>query len=231
VVDYVSRNLEPESSKTFEGGLRYRNDRFQGVAAVYHVTFDNRLLAASTAAPILGLPAVLSNVGSVETNGLELAGELELTDNLSIYASYAYNKSEYQDDVVSATGVVEMATAGKTVVNTPENLFKAELSYDRDGFFSKLAVSYTGSRFYTYENIGGEVDAYTVTDLTLGYHFSGNPWLEGLDIQANVTNLFDEDYISTIGSGGFAKNDAGGFAQTILNAPPRQVFFTVKKAF
>jgi iron complex outermembrane receptor protein len=231
VVDYVSKNLEPESSKTFEGGLRYRNDRFQGVAAVYHVTFDNRLLAASTAAPILGLPAVLSNVGSVETNGLELAGELELTDNLSIYASYAYNKSEYQDDVVSATGVVEMATAGKTVVNTPENLFKAELSYDRDGFFSKLAVSYTGSRFYTYENIGGEVDAYTVTDLTLGYHFSGNPWLEGLDIQANVTNLFDEDYISTIGSGGFVKNDAGGFAQTILNAPPRQVFFTVKKAF
>jgi iron complex outermembrane receptor protein len=63
------QDLEPESSKTIELGGAIYNERFQGVAAVYHVDFDNRLLAASTAAPILGLPAVLSNVGAVETKG------------------------------------------------------------------------------------------------------------------------------------------------------------------
>ena len=48
---------------------------------------------------------------------------------------------------------------------------------------------------------------------------------------ANVTNLTDEDYISTIGSGGFAKADPTGTAQTILPGAPRQFFLSVKKAF
>lgn len=231
VVNYVAANLDPETSKTFEGGLRFRGDRFNGVVAVYHVTFDNRLLAASTAAPILGLPPVLSNVGSVETNGVELAGDYQVTDAFSIYAAYSYNNSEYQDDVVSALGVVEMATAGKTVVNTPQNLLKVELAYDQSGFFGRLGVSYTGERYYTYENVGGQVDAYTVADLSVGYRFSGTPFLDGLEVQANVTNLTDEDYISTIGSGGFARADAAGTAQTILPGAPRQFFLSVKKAF
>ncbi len=230
VVDYVADNLAPETSRTFEGGVRYRNDRFQGVIAAYHVTFDDRLLSASTAAPILGLPAVLSNVGSVETVGVEMAGELELSDAFSLYASYAFNQSEYQDDVLSALGAVEMATAGKTVVGSPENLFKLELAYDRDDFYSRLGLAYTGERFYSYENVGG-VDAYTVVDLTVGYRFSGTPLLEGLEVQANITNLFDEDYISTIGSGGLVKADPAGTAQTILPAPPRQFFVSLKKAF
>lgn len=231
VVDYVAANLDPETTKTFEGGLRFRGDRFKGVVAVYHVTFDNRLLSASTAAPILGLPPVLSNVGSVETNGIEFAGDYQITDAFSIYASYSYNNSEYQDDVLSSTGTVEMATAGKTVVNTPKNLFKVELAYDQGGFFSRMGVSYTGERYYTYENLGGQVDAYAVADLSVGYRFSGTPFLEGLEVQANITNLTDEDYISTIGSGGFAKNDVAGTAQTILPGAPRQIFVTVKKAF
>ena len=229
VVDYVSGSLEPETSKTVELGLRYQNDRFQGVAAFYYVTFDNRLLNASTAAPILGLPAVLSNVGAVETKGIELGGEYEITDNLSLYASYTYNDSQYEDDVLSSTGVVEMATAGKTVVNSPKNLFKAELSYEQGGFFSALSLSYTGERFYSYENVG-QVDATTVADLTLGYRFEGG-WMDGLEVQGNITNLFDEDYISTIGSGGFVARDPTGTAQTVLTAPPRQFFLSVKKAF
>ena len=231
VVNYVAQNLDPESSKTIEGGLRFRGDRFKGVVAVYHVTFDNRLLAASTAAPILGLPPVLSNVGSVETVGVEIAGDLQLTDAFSVYASYSYNDSQYQDDVVSSLGVVEMATAGKTVVNTPKNLFKVEFAYDQGGFYSRLGVSYTGERYYTYENSGGKVDASTVADLSFGYRFEGSPMLEGLEVQANITNLMDEDYISTIGSGGFAKADPTGTAQTILPGAPRQFFVSVKKAF
>lgn len=230
-VDYITKTLEPETSKTFEGGMRYRTDRFQGVAALYHVTFENRLLAASTAAPILGLPAVLSNVGGVETNGVELAGEYKLTDNWSLYGAYTYNQSEYQDNVLNGLGVVTAHTAGKEVVNTPKNIFKGELKFELAGFYSKLGVAHTGERYYTYENIGGQVDSTTVADLTLGYRFDGETWGKGLEIQANITNLTDEDYISTIGSGGFMNNDPNGTGQTVLTAPPRQFFVSIKKAF
>jgi len=231
-VDYIAKTLNPESSKTVELGARYHNDRFQGVAAFYAVKFDDRLLAASTAAPILGLPAVLSNVGSVDTKGLELAGTLELTDAWSVYAGYTYNDSKYQDDVVDGAGVVTVHTKDKTVVNTPKNILKAELSFDQGGFYGKLGVAYTGERYYTYENIGGLAPSTTIADLTAGYRFSdAETWSRGLELQFNITNLTDEDYVSTIGSGGFANNDLAGNAQTVLTAPPRQFFVTVKKAF
>lgn len=231
VVDYVAKTLKPESSKTFELGGRYRTERFQGVAAVYHVAFDNRLLAANTAAPILGLPAVLSNVGSVETKGVELAGTYRLTDAWSLYGAYTYNDSKYEDDVVDGTGKVTVRTKGKTVVNTPKNIFKGELSFEQAGFFGKLGVAYTDKRYYTYENIGGQAPSTTVADLTLGYRFSDEGWGKGLEVQANITNLTDKDYISTIGSGGFVNNDAAGTAQTVLTAPPRQFYVSVKKRF
>ena len=76
------------------------------------------------------------------------------------------------------------------------------------------------------------MDSTTVADLTLGYRFNDDStWGKGLEIQANITNLTDEDYISTIGSGGFLNNDAAGTGQTVLTAPPRQFFVSVKKAF
>ncbi|MES2034000.1 MAG: TonB-dependent receptor [Pseudomonadota bacterium] len=232
-VDFIKDNLEPETSKTFEGGIRYRNSRFQGVAALYHVTFDNRLGSASTAPPILGLPAVLSNVGSVETRGIELAGDFRISDSWSLYGSYTYNDSQYEDDVVSAAGVVEMQTAGKDVIFTPKNLFKAQIRYENGGFYGKLGFGFTDERWYTYENDGGLVDSYILSDLTVGYRFedAASPWLRGLEIQANVTNLTDEDYISTVGSGGAAKADPTGTTMTLLPGAPRQLFVTLRKQF
>ena len=234
VVDYIRDNLKPETSKTFEGGVRYKNDRFQGVAALYHVDFKNRLDSASTAPPILGLPAVLSNVGAVETKGIELAGQYRLTDAWSLYGSYAYNDSTYKDDVPGAAGTIAMHTKGKDVVFTPKSLLKASLGYDQGtGFFGNLGVSYTSSRWYTFENDGGKVDGFTVADLTVGYRFAGetNTWLRGLEIQGNITNLTDEDYISTVGSGGAAKADPTGQAMTLLPGAPRQAYVTIRKTF
>jgi len=230
-VDYVATKLKPESSKTFELGGRYRTERFQGVAAVYHVAFDNRILAIQQGSAIQGNAPVLSNVGSVETKGVELAGTYRLTDSWSLYGAYTYNDSKYENDVVSADGKLQARTKGKTVVNTPKNIFKGELSFDQAGFFAKLGVAYTDKRYYTYENIGGLAPSTTVADLTLGYRFADDSWGKGLEIQANVTNLTDKDYISTIGSGGFVNNDAAGAAMTVLPAAPRQMYLSIKKKF
>lgn len=230
-VNYIARTLEPESSKTFELGGRYRTERFQGVAAVYHVTFDNRLLAVAQGAAIEGNAPVLSNVGSVETKGVELAGTYRLTDAWSLYGAYTYNDSKYESDVVSQDGRVQARTKGKTVVNTPKNIFKGEIAFDQAGFFGKLGVAYTDKRYYTYENIGGQAPSTTVADLTLGYRFAEEGWGKGLEVQVNVTNLTDKDYISTIGSGGFVNSDPNGQAMTVLPAPPRQAYLSVKKRF
>ena len=64
-------------------------------------------------------------------------------------------------------------------------------------------------------------------DLAAGYRFSGE-WLEGAEIQLNVTNLMDEEYVSTVGTNGF---NAGADNQTLMVGSPRQVFATLRKSF
>lgn len=225
-VDYVRTNLKPENSKTFETGARLNLDSFRGVVAFYHVDFDNRILAVAQGSSIQGNAPVLSNVGGVKTNGVEIAGTWRISDNVKFYSSYSYNDSKYANDVVAADGTVRARTKNKAVVDTPKHMLNAELSYDNGSLFATVGAKYTGERYYTYENNGGHVEGFTTADATVGYRFPLD-----IDVQLNVTNLMDEDYISTIGSGGFSNSDTAGTSMTVLPGAPRQAFVTVRKRF
>ncbi|WP_269516145.1 TonB-dependent receptor [Brevundimonas subvibrioides] len=226
--------LSPETSKTIEAGWRFRFDQLQGSLAAYNVEFKDRLLGISIGAPILGLGSGIQNVGAVTSRGFEAAVVWNLTDDWSAFGSFSYNDSTYDNDYIdlaavtpaNPTGIIR--TGGKTVVNTPDTLFRAELAYDNGTLFGTLAAAYTGERFSTYLN-KESVDGYTVVEFTAGYRVAdtGN-WLDGTELQLNVTNLLDEDYISTVGSGGF-QNDAG--RQTFLPGAPRQAFVTLRRHF
>jgi iron complex outermembrane receptor protein len=225
--DFIKANTDPESSRTTEVGYRYSNGPFQGVIAAYYVKFDDRLLGLSSGAGIIGNPSVIKNVGSVTTKGLELAGSYDITDEWTLFGSYAFNDSTYDDDVVDATLPAPILTGGKTVVNAPEHLLKADLGYDNGSLYGKLSVAYTGERFFSYDNLA-EVDAYTLVDLTAGHRLGGNDLLDGAEIQLNVTNLLDEEYVSTVGTNGFG---TGADGQTLMVGSPRQLFATVRKTF
>lgn len=218
--------LEPETSTTYELGWRFRVGNLQGSFALYDVEFENRLLSVALGAPILGLGNGIQNVGSVESQGYELAALWQLTDAWSLFGSYSHNESTYADDVYDGAGVLVAATEGKSVVNTPEDLFRAELSYDDGHWFATLAGAFTGERAANYLN-DVIVDSYTVFELSAGYRFDAG-WLNGAEIQLNVTNLTDEDYISTVGSGGFGNS---GDRQTFLPGAPQQAFVTVRHSF
>ena len=220
--------LEPESSKTLEAGWRFRFDQLQGSVAVYDVQFENRLLGVALGAPILGLGNGIQNVGSVQSRGFEAAAVWSFTDSWSAFGSFSYNDSSYEDDVRDGTGALVAATAGKSVINTPETLARAELAYDDGNFYGTVAAAFTGERFSSYLN-DESVGSYTLFELTGGYRFiDRGDWLDGTEVQFNVTNLFDEDHISTVGSGGF-QNGAG--RQTFLPGAPRQAFMTLRRSF
>lgn len=220
--------LEPESSKTLEAGWRFRIDQLQGSVAVYDVQFENRLLGVALGAPILGLGSGIQNVGSVKSRGFEAAAVWSFAESWSAFGSFSYNDSTYEDDVRDGTGALVAATAGKTVVNTPETLARAELAYDDGSLYGTLAGAYTGERYSSYLN-DESAGSYTLFELTAGYRFIDHGgWLDGTEIQFNVTNLLDEDYISTVGSGGF-QNSAG--RQTFLPGAPRQAFVTLRRHF
>lgn len=226
----IRNSLEPETSRTIELGWRFNAGIVKGVVAAYDVQFDDRLLALTLGPGIVGNPSALQNVGGVSTRGIEAGATVEVTDAVSIVASYTYNDSTYDDNVFSATGAVTAATDGKTVVNAPKNLLRGELKYDDGNLYASASAAYTGKRYYTYLN-DASVEGYTLADISLGYRFEGNAWLEGTELQANVTNLFDKKYVSTIGSNGFTNSDPNGTSQTLLAGAPRQFFVSLKKQF
>lgn len=220
--------LQPETSTTVELGWRFRASDLEGVLTAYRVKFDDRLLAIQQGASIIGNPSVLANVGSVSSNGVELALGWRPVRNLSWFNALAWNDSQYDDDFSSNGAVVPVG--GRQVVDSPEWLLKSELAYDTGRFFARLDGSYVDERFYTYLN-QGSADSYTLFNLSTGLRFRDLGMFEELTLQAAVTNLADEFYISTIGSGGFSNADPGGTAQTLLRGAPRQFFLSVKSRF
>lgn len=215
-------DLKPETSTTYELGFRTKSPRFQGVIAGYYVDFKDRIIAFANGSGIQGNPAILQNVGDVRSWGVEAAGTFRVTTDLSLFASYAYNDSEYQDDVFNAAGTIIAATAGKTVVNSPRHLAKGEITWDTGSFFARVGANYTSKRYYSFEN-DAEVGGFVIVDASIGYRFN-----ERISVQANATNLFDRDYVSTIGTNGFANR---GDSQTLLAGAPQQFFVTVKAGF
>ena len=218
----IKDTLKPETSDTYELGLRYNDPVFNGVAGVYLVNFNNRLLSAASGPSIVGSPSVLQNVGSVRAVGFEAVGEVKLGGGLGLFASYSYTDATYRDDVFNLSGVLLAPIKGKTVVDSPKHMLRGELTYDDGKIFGRIGANYMSERYFTYTN-DQSVPGRTIVDASLGYRVT-----DTIEVQVNATNLFDKQYIGTINSGGTGNS---GDRQTLLVAAPQQFFVTVKAGF
>ncbi len=226
--DAIKDTIKPESSDTYEAGLRYNSGVINASLAGYYVNFRDRLLVIPTSVGIVGATNALQNVGSVRALGIEAAVDVKLPGGFGAFASYSYNDTTYRDDVtITAGGVTTVsATAGKTVVDTPKHLLHGELSYDGEMVFGRLGVNYMSKRYFTYLN-DLSVPSRAIVDATIGYRLDIGQ-RQPVELQLNAVNLFDKRYVSTIGSNGFGFS---GDNQTLLAAAPRQVFVTLKAGF
>lgn len=221
--DAIKDDLKPETSDTFELGLRYNTPVFNGTLGAYLVNFKNRLLSVQVGSPIQGLASALQNVGGVRAVGVEAAGDLRLGHGFGVYASYSYTDATYRDNVFnSSDGTLIAAIKGKTVVDSPKHMLRGEVNYDQGPIFGRIGVNYMSRRYYSYTN-DASVPSRVIVDASLGYRFT-----DKIELQLNATNLFDKKYVGTIGSGGFGNS---GDAQTLLVGAPQQFFITAKAGF
>lgn len=224
----IKDKLKPESSDTWEAGLRYNTGVINASLAGYYVNFRDRLLVIPTSVGVVGSANVLQNVGSVRALGIEAAVDVKLPGGFGAFASYSYNDTTYRDDVTITAGgtTVVRATAGKTVVDTPKHLLRGELSYDSQTVFGRVGVNYMSKRYFTYLNDQSVPDR-ALVDATIGYRLDIGQ-RQPVELQLNAVNLFDKRYVATIGSNGFGFS---GDNQTLLAGAPRQVFVTLKAGF
>ena len=226
--DAIKDTIKPESSDTYEAGLRFNTGVINAVLAGYYVNFRDRLLVIPTSVGIVGAANALQNVGAVRALGVEAAVDVKLPMGFGAFASYSYNDTTYRNDVAFTVGGVTtiQPTAGKTVVDSPKHLLRGEFNYDSESVFGRIGVNYMSKRYFTYTN-DKSVPGRALVDATIGYRLDIGQ-RQPVEIQLNAVNLFDKRYVATVGSAGFGFS---GDRQTLLAGAPRQVFVTLRAGF
>lgn len=202
--------IEPETAENLELGLRYIGSRVTASAVFFDNTFENRLEFFDAAAATSGIPNYTigtsgryDNVGGVESSGFELAANVSINQNWSVYGSFTDTDATYV-----GTGLGPEADAalgifpGNNVVNTPESMWVLSLDWNRGPYLAGLSAKNVGDRFVNNSN-SWLAESYTVTDL----YFSVRgeeiaDFLQGFDLGVVVNNLFDESYLGGISGGG-----------------------------
>lgn len=227
--DLFKNTAQPETSLTYEAGLRGKRnldlgplDKFDGQVTMYHVDFSNRLLQISPTpviSSIIGGNPILANVGSVTTDGIDLAGTLHFGRDVSFYNALSYNRSVYADDYSNGKALVP--TSGKKIPGSPEWMNKFVASATFGEIETQLIGDYVGKRYATYTN-DLAVKSYFMLNLGVNVKIpmAQNNFIKNARVRLNITNLnqIKGDSVVVVGA-------ASGTYNTFPIAP-RQYFVT-----
>ncbi|WP_293861859.1 TonB-dependent siderophore receptor [Steroidobacter sp.] len=148
--------------------------------------------------------------GVVESRGLDVEVNGQLTRQWNLFAGYTYNENEYKSGYTSGQGTTYMP-------KTPKHLLKVWTNYELPGSLSQWQVGagvnvqssnyVSGSASVLDPDTGGFVSipyrfaqgGYAVANARVQYEINDH-WTASL----NVTNLFDKTYYQTVGTSLYA---------------------------
>jgi hypothetical protein len=209
VFDQFKQDVQPETSWTYELGARTQRQfhlgpitGFEGQISAYHVDFHNRLLAISPTTVISSIisgATILANVGSVRTNGVDIAGTLHFGPHFSIYNALSYNDSRYENNYQVGTPPTTVLTAGKQVPGSPQWLNKTVVDANYGRFDLQLVGDYMGMRYATYTDDLSVPGYFTLSGrIAMTIPVPDNRFFRKATVSLNVTNITNVQAASTI---------------------------------
>lgn len=232
--DTFKNTVHPERSWTYELGVRSSRELdwgfitgIDGQANYYHVDFHNRLFNVAPFNLFNPPPSILVNVGSVTTDGVDVAATLHFGDNFQFYDAISYNSSAYSSNYTQGSNgaPVVVPIAGKQVPITPDWMNKFIFSATFGAFEAQLNGDYVGRRYATYLNdiaIPGQFQLGLEASYSLGN--MGWDWAKNFKISGNILNLTDEKGVADINVPGSPAS--GGYSYYPL--APRMFFVTLQ---
>ena len=192
-------NARPETTELFEVGYRYQRGRVLASIGGYTSTFKDRLVRAFD--QDLGIN-ITRNVGTVDSKGFDGQIGFRVIPAVTLYASYSFNDTELQDNIVlgrnAALVPTLLPTQGKELVETPKHQWGLRADYSGETFSAGIEIKHVGDRFST--DVNDQVSPkYEVVNLNARYKLD-NWGFKGAYFQVNATNLFGEKYLGNISS-------------------------------
>ncbi|HEY9216356.1 MAG TPA: TonB-dependent siderophore receptor [Ancylobacter sp.] len=186
--------FDPTTASQFEIGVKYAPEgtRMLLTAAYYDIRQNDVVMGAWN--PALG-ETVYQQIGEIHNRGFEFSARSEITDNLSVIASYSYVDSEIVESVTEAE-------IGQTPARIPAHQASAWARYSFDtGRLDGLTVG-AGVR-YIGESWGNNTNTFIVPDVTLfdamlRYDLGVlNAKWAGAELQLNAKNIADTLYVAS----------------------------------
>lgn len=211
--------IEPETAVNYELGLKgsLANGRVNFTAAAFALTREN--VATADPGNLPGEPQYQVATGEQEHNGFEVSTSFLITAGLSLDLAYGYVDAEVTE--VIAPGLGE--DVGDPVAMVPKNSYSAWGTYELQGgplVGLRLGLGVRGISDRPAPRFGIEYDGYTLVDGLVAYAFS-----EKMDMQLNLQNLLDEEYLDTAG---WSTGSPGGGTRF---GNPRSAYLTFRMRF
>ncbi|MGB7405578.1 MAG: TonB-dependent receptor, partial [Pacificimonas sp.] len=200
-------NVDPETSDAYEIGFRsqFLDRRLTLNVTAFYATYDD---FQSQSFDSVATTFVLSNVGSVETKGVEIEAAIRPMDSLRFDFGFAYTDASVDSfpngqcftpntaDPDCVDGVKNLA--GATLPNSPKYRFIMSTRLDQplsnglDGFVQTNLRFQSDTQFSLNQNPNTIQDGYAIVDASLGVASADDRWT----VTGFVKNLFDKNYVN-----------------------------------
>ena len=177
VGDIAVFNEEPVIQ--IEGGLKYRQDRFEGSAALFYTGLRDRNSVIFVGDNLT--PQVTPT--DTDTFGVELTGSYELTDNFIIDGNLTYQDAKF-------VGGSPAAINGMEINRLPPLLVNVGARFDNGVFDASAYYNYQSGTFQDGSN-NVPLDAYGIARVEAGYTLGIGDGNDNLRASIGVWNLFD----------------------------------------
>lgn len=125
--------------------------------------------------------------GTSKIKGVEVAYNGKITNDLTAYANYTYTQTK--------------DSKGVELPRRPKHLANAGIAYQiTEKLGADVNVSYVGKRLDTYPK-ATKMPSYTLTNLGVNYQLC-----KGLNLYANLNNVFNKKYENVLGYGQDGRN-------------------------
>ena len=228
----LTPTVQPETSTSYEAGMRFNTDAVKGSVALFDVEFKNRIAQSYN-------PDTNSytdyNVGDSRVKGLEMQLGSKPVNGWSVFGSATYTRSTILNNFQASVSTT-LPTAGSAFPDTPLWMYGASMQYSSGPFMAALNGKYTGKRFTTLVN-DEYLDAFTVFDFNAGYRFDSGTFFKQPTVRLNMSNIFNAKYLlANSGSGSSITTTVntsapGGGIPTYYVSAPRFVSMTFSSEF
>lgn len=196
----VGETYDPDFLESYELGMKstFLDGRWRLNGAIYYMEWDDIQIGFFN--PDISLLGLVDNVGSAESQGLELDTTLLVTEGLEISLAYAYNQAELSEDYFSRPGTTPDATDGQDLPFTPDHKYTATARYSFDLFNLRSSVqvnyAYTDEMWNDiFLSNREKMEDYGL--LSASFRIEGGGWHATL-FGENLTDEVAELYINTV---------------------------------